>query len=169
MVFKSDKQRKAFFANQRNIRASINPTLEIKAKKIFGITKNPLTAGFITRDGKFIQLKGEKEKFERFHKRIRVVFTEKQLKMSKLNAVDRFTRDTGNLRIQVTPKQSAIEAKRKLTPEQLNAIRKTQLNSNPIFFELTRREKILKSGKFIDFSNFVRFIKRNKLIIKNGN
>ena len=140
MVFKSDKQRKAFFASQGNIRAEINPRLEIKAKKTFGITQNPLTAGFIARDGKFIQLKGEKEKFERFHKRISVVFTSEELKSLKTNPIDKFTSTTGDLRIQVTPRQTAIEAKRKLTPEQIEAIRKTQLNSNPIFFDFTGKD-----------------------------
>jgi len=144
--------------NTSSPRANISPVLESRAKKIFGITKNPLQSGFITRQGRFIKLKE--------HKAIRVVFTTKQLRTLKNgNAIDKFTSNTGNLRIQVTRKQSAIEARRKLTPNQVEAIRKTQLNSNPIFFEFTGKDgKILKSGKFIDFSNFERFIRRNNLV-----
>lgn len=165
MVFKSDKQRKGFFGSRATQRANINPTLEIKAKKTFGITQNPLTAGFIARDGKFIQLKGEKEKFERFHRRIGIVFTDKERKLMNGNVVDKFVNATGNLRVQVTKSQSAIQARRKLTSKQLDAVRKTQLNSNPIFFELTdSKGNIVKSGKFRDFSNFRSFIIRNKLL-----
>ncbi|MAH48577.1 hypothetical protein CMI37_22320 [Candidatus Pacearchaeota archaeon] len=157
MPFKTDKQRKAFFASQGNTRAEINPTLETRAKETFGTTKNPLDSGFITRKGKFIDLKT--------HKSIRAVFKPS----IKGDVVSKFTSKTGNLRIQVTPTQSAIEAKRKLTPEQVEAIRKTQLNSNKIFFEFTGSNgKIIQSGIFRDFSNFKRFISRKNLMTKNG-
>ena len=154
MAFKSDNQRKAFFANQGNIRADINPALSIKAKRTFGTTQNPLESGFITRKGKFIKLKE--------HKSIRTVFRQKHD-----NYIDKFLNQTGNLRIQVTDKQSAVEAKRKLTPKQIDAIRKTQLNSNTIYFDFNQGT-VRKTGKFRDFANFKNFINRNNLMIKNG-
>ncbi len=157
MTFKSDAQRKGFFANKGNTRVNINPTLETRAKKRFGITQNPLESGFITRKGKFIKLKE--------HKAIRIVFKPSDKQIPNGNFIDKFLNQTGDLRIQVTKKQTAIQTRRKITSKQLDAIRKTQLNSNPIFFEQTNAKgKIIKSGKFIDFSRFKAFIFRNKLI-----
>lgn len=134
-------------------------TLQARAKSVFGTTQNPINAGYITRDGKYLNFpntanSGE-EISDRSHFRVMSVLS-KDNKTSSF-----FINETGNIRTQITKNNANFEIRSPLTQEQFNAMQEGSKGKS-IYVDYTNEKgETIKSAKFVDFASAEDWILRN--------
>lgn len=128
----------------------ISKTLERRAKLVFGITNNPLDAGYISRDGQFISFpspSGDIEKPDRGHFRVMRLTSKSQISSNL------YINRTGNIRTQVTSNQASFEIRQLPTPEQFDAMQKASEGKGKMFIDITGDDgRTIDSSEFSDFS-----------------
>lgn len=133
--------------------------LEARGKSIFGTTQNPINAGYITRDGKYLNFPhtaGAGEEIpDRSHFRVMHVLS-KDNKTSSF-----FINETGDIRTQITKNNANFEIRSPLTQEQFNTMQEGSKGKN-IYIDYTNEKgETIKSAKFSDFAEAKHWITTN--------
>ena len=140
-------------------RASRGFLLERRAKKIFGITSNPINSGFITSDGKYLNFgKGFENTPDLYHLRICRAYIKRPIACE-----NRYLTDTNNIRTQISRDNASFELRHHPNKNQLEAIERAS-KGKEIFIDFTNNEgETLKSNHFKDFNQAKDWLNKNVL------
>src|SRR3989304_9070630 len=140
-------------------RASRGFLLERRAKKIFGITSNPINSGFITSDGKYLNFgKGFENTPDLYHLRICRAYIKRPIACE-----NRYLTDTNNIRTQISRDNASFELRHHPKKNNLKAIERAS-KGKEIFIDFTNNEgETLKSNHFKDFNQAKDWLNKNVL------